>query len=99
VAARWWWRRVLVWHVGAVAWAVGAVSLRYDCPLTSLEGWLRRRGGQAAPPEGFLGHYVRGMLFPEPLTPLVVAALVAVVAAGWAGLAGASRPAVSRPSG
>ena len=98
VAARWW-RRVLAWHVGAVAWALGAVTLRYDCPLTSLEGWLRRRGGQARAPEGFLRHYLRGVLFPEWLTPVVVAALAAVVIAGWVGVARVDERAVSRPSG
>ena len=67
VAARRW-RRLLGLHVVAVVWAVGAVTLRYDCPLTSLEEQLRRRAGQVPAPEGFLRHYVRGVLFPASQT-------------------------------
>ena len=59
----------------------------------SLEERLRVRAGQVPAPEGFLRHYVRGVLFPEWLTPYVVAAAVAVVATGWLRLAwtGAAR--------
>jgi len=81
--AAWRWRRLLVPHLAAVAWAVGALTLRYDCPLTSLEGRLRVRAGQVRAPDGFLRHYVRGVLFPDRLTPYVVAAMAAVVATGW----------------
>ena len=81
------WRWLLKLHLVVVAWAAGAVTLRYDCPLTSLEEQLRRRAGQVPAPEGFLRHYVRGVVFPERLTPLVVAAMAAVVATGWVGLA------------
>jgi len=77
--AAWRWRRLLAVHLAVVAWAIGAVTLRYDCPLTSLEQHLRARAGQPAAPEGFLRHYVRGVVFPERLTPLVVAAVAAVV--------------------
>jgi hypothetical protein len=86
VAARWW-RRLLGLHLAAVVWAVGAVTVRYDCPLTSLEDGFRRRAGQIPAPEGFLRHNVRGVLFPERLTPWVVAGLAAVIVAGWLGLA------------
>lgn len=81
------WRRLLWLHLAAVAWAVGAVTLRYDCPLTSLEQQLRVRAGQNPAPEGFLRHYVRGVLFPEWLTPYVVAAIAVVVVTGWVRLA------------
>jgi Protein of Unknown function (DUF2784) len=91
--AAWRWRRLLVPHLAAVVWALGAVTLRYDCPLTSLEAWLRRRAGQIPAPDGFLRHDVRGVLFPDRLTPYVVAAAVAVVVTGWLRLAstGAAR--------
>jgi len=84
-AARW--PRLLPWHLGAVAWAIGAVTLRYDCPLTALEDHLRTWAGQATYPEGFLRHYVRGVLFPEWMTPFVVAVIIGLVVAGWVRLA------------
>src|SRR5581483_4700112 len=89
-AARW--RKLLWWHLAAVVWALGALTVRYDCPLTSLEAWLRRLGGQRAVPDGFLRHYVRGVLFPDWSTPVVVAVAAVVVVAGWVRLA-AKRPA------
>jgi hypothetical protein len=85
--AAWRWRWLLWPHVLTVVWAIGAVTLRYDCPLTSLEERLRLLAGQAPAPEGFLRHYVRGVLFPERLTPYVVVAIAAVIAAGWFRLA------------
>ena len=92
------WRRLLGLHVAAVAWALGAVTLRYDCPLTSLEEWLRRRAGQSPAPEGFLRHYVRGVLFPERLTPEVVVAAGVLVVMGWVSWLGAGGAALV-PSG
>jgi len=84
-AARW--PRLLRWHLAAVAWALGAVTIRYDCPLTALEQRLRERAGEDFYGGGFLRHYVRGVLFPQVATPFVVALIVAVVLAGWVRLA------------
>ena len=78
---------LLRWHLGAVAWAIGAITLRYDCPLTALEEHLRTWAGQATYPEGFLRHYVRGVLFPEWMTPFVVTVVVGLVVVGWVRLA------------
>jgi len=77
------WPRLLGWHLGALVWAAGAVTIRYDCPLTSLEERFRRLAGWRLYDGGFLRHYVRGVLFPEWMTPLVVMAAVGVVVAGW----------------
>ena len=79
--------RLLGWHLGAVAWALGAVTVRYDCPLTALEEHLRRRAGQVGYADGFLRHYVRGVLFPEWMTPFVMAAIIGLIVAGWIRLA------------
>jgi hypothetical protein len=81
------WPGVLPWHLAAVGWAFGAVTIRYDCPFTALEQQLRARGGHGRYSGSFLRHYVRGVLFPEWLTPYVVAAIVGLILAGWLRLA------------
>jgi len=68
-------------------WALGAITIHYDCPFTELELQFRHRAGQVGYADGFLRHYVRGVLFPERMTPFVVAAVVGLVAAGWIRLA------------
>jgi hypothetical protein len=77
------WRWLLGVHLAAVVWGLGAVILRYDCPLTSVELALRERAGLALYQDGFIRHYIRGELFPERLTPFVVAAMVGLILAGW----------------
>jgi hypothetical protein len=84
------WPGLLAWHLAAVGWALGAVTIRYDCPLTPLEQWLREQAGHGLYEGSFLRHYIRGVLFPEWLTPFVVAAIVALVVGGWVRLASTS---------
>lgn len=84
-AARW--PRLLPVHIAAVGWALGAVTIHYDCPLTALEQQLREYAGRGVYEGSFLRHYVRGVLFPEWFTPFVVAAMVTLVVAGWFRLA------------
>jgi len=81
------WPGLLPWHLGAVGWALGAVTIRYDCPLTALEQHLRERAGHPLYQGSFLRHYIRGVLFPEWMTPFVVAVIVGLVVAGWLRLA------------
>ena len=89
--AAWRWRRLFGVHLAAVAWGLGAVLVRYDCPLTSLELHLRERAGQGLYEGGFLRHYVRGVMYPESLTPFVVLVMVGLVLTGWIRLASTSR--------
>ena len=66
LAARW---RRLVWiHLPAVIWAVIVEFFGWVCPLTPLENWLRRRGGQTGYPSDFIAHYILPVLYPEELT-------------------------------
>ena len=81
------WPGLLPWHLGAVGWAIGAVTIRYDCPLTALEQQLRERAGHGVYYGSFLRHYIRGVLFPEWMTPFVVAVIVGLVVTGWLRLA------------
>jgi Protein of Unknown function (DUF2784) len=77
LAARW---RRLVWiHLPAVIWAALVEVLGWVCPLTPLENWLRRKGGQAGYPSDFIAHYVLPILYPEGLNREVQIALGAFV--------------------
>ena len=65
VARRW----RLVWiHLAAVIWAVLVEFFGWVCPLTPLENWLRRRGGQGGYSSDFVAHYILPLLYPEGLT-------------------------------
>lgn len=77
LAARW---RRLVWiHLPAVIWAVIVEFFGWVCPLTPLENWLRRRGGQAGYPSDFIAHYILPVLYPEELNREVQITLGALV--------------------
>jgi Protein of Unknown function (DUF2784) len=79
-------RWVLIPHTAAVGWAVLSLA-GADCPLTALEDRLRHLGGEPGLPDGFIAHYLTGVVYPqEYLRPaqLLVAGLVAV---SWLGLA------------
>lgn len=83
IAWRWPW--VLVVHVPAVVWALGIVTVGYDCPLTSLERYFRRLGGEQVPRRGFIDRYIEGVIFPGRLTPLLRVVVALLIIVGWAG--------------
>ena len=62
------WRWVVWLHLPAVAWAVLVEINSWPCPLTPLENYFRRRGGEAGYRESFVEHYVMPVLYPVGLT-------------------------------
>jgi hypothetical protein len=83
----WRWPRILWLHVPAVAWGVGIVAVGYECPLTPLEQWLRRLGGEHPSNTGFIDRYVEGVVYPERYTPHLRALAAALIIIGWTGAA------------
>lgn len=78
------WRRTMPCHVFAVGWAVLSVAQHLDCPLTSLERWSRARAGMAElPPDGFIAHYITGVLYPTAWSDPVQVAVFVIVAVSW----------------
>lgn len=77
------WPRTLPLHLAAAGWGVLVVAVSVRCPLTIAEDWLRVRGGEAPLPGGFIDRYVEGVLYPAGLTPLLQAAVGAVVLGCW----------------
>ena len=58
-------RRYYLWlHLPALAWGVLIEFFRWTCPLTALENYFRKLGGEAGYNEGgFIQHYVSALLF------------------------------------
>jgi Protein of Unknown function (DUF2784) len=81
----WRWPRVLWLHVPAVVWGLGIVVIGYDCPLTGLERYFRRLGGEQVPRAGFIDRYVQGVIYPERYTSLLRALVAVLVVVGWTG--------------
>src|SRR5438105_8211790 len=61
----WRWPRVILAHVAAVAIGVVSITVGFDCPLTTWEQSLRRRGGQRPYTDGFVDHYLTGRVYPH----------------------------------
>lgn len=82
VACRW--RRSFWLHLAAVTWGILIVVARLDCPLTWLERWARAKAGMAPlPPDGFVAHYLTGVLYPADWLGAVEVAVLALVAVSW----------------
>jgi hypothetical protein len=62
------WRRVAWVHVPVALYGATIEFVGFICPLTPLEIWLRRQGGQAGYEGGFIEHYVTAALYPTGLT-------------------------------
>ena len=79
------WRRTMWLHVPAVIWGVAIAMKRVDCPLTWAERWARHNAGMAPlPPDGFVAHYVTGMICPAGWLMGVQLTAFAFVAVSWA---------------
>ena len=75
------WPRLAWLHVPAALYGATIEFVGFVCPLTPLEVWLRRRGGEAGYEGGFVEHYVTAALYPSGLTREIQLALgVAVLA-------------------
>lgn len=82
------WPRTIFLHILAVVWGVGILSLHLQCPLTDLERWARARAGIAPlPSDGFIAHYITGVLYPADAVGVVEAVVFTVVIVSWALLA------------
>ncbi|HEY7052041.1 MAG TPA: DUF2784 domain-containing protein [Mycobacterium sp.] len=78
------WRRTIVWHVLTAVWAVAIETVDFTCPLTTLERWARGHAGMAPlPSDGFIAHYITGVLYPSNWVGAVVIAVFVVVVTSW----------------
>jgi hypothetical protein len=74
-------RRLLPFHLAAVAWGVAVEVAGAACPLTALENRLRLLAGTAGYAGGFVDHYLVALVYPAGLTRGMQALLAASVLA------------------
>ena len=61
----WRWPRLVWAHLAAVAAGIASITVGFDCPLTTWEQSLRRRGGQRPYTNGFVDQYLTGRVYPH----------------------------------
>jgi hypothetical protein len=62
------WPRAVWFHLPAALWGAGIEFVHGVCPLTPLENYLRRLGGESGYAGGFVEHYLHPVLYPAGLT-------------------------------
>lgn len=76
---RWRW---IVWaHLPAAAWGVLIELQGWMCPLTPLENYFRRRGGEGGYSGGFIERYLEPVIYPPGLSAPTQVGLAAFVVA------------------
>lgn len=73
------WRRVVLLHVPAVAWAVFVEVTGAICPLTFVEKHFRAAAGLSGYAGDFVGHYLMRIIYPAGLTRTTQMLLAVVV--------------------
>lgn len=58
-----------LFHLPTALYAVLIEFVGWPCPLTPLENWLRRAGGQTGYDTGFIEHYLVPVIYPAALGP------------------------------
>ena len=82
----WRWSRLVWVHLAAVGIGLMSVTVGFDCPLTTWEVALRRRGGGTAYRGGFVDHYLAGRLYPRGYDRALQFVMAACVAVAYAHL-------------
>jgi hypothetical protein len=62
------WPRLMWLHLPAAAWAAVVEFEGWICPLTYVENYFRRMGGEGSYDVSFIEHYLEPILYPSGLT-------------------------------
>jgi hypothetical protein len=85
----WRWPRVVWVHLPAMVYGALIEFVGFTCPLTPLQNYLARRGGETAYHGGFISHYLVQVIYPRGLTRGIQIGLglfvLLVAAIGYAG--------------
>lgn len=78
------WPRTIWLHVPVVIWGVAIEAIDFECPLTALERWARAKARMAPmAPDGFIDHYLTGVVYPANAANLVLALALLTVLSSW----------------
>ncbi len=83
----WRWPRTIWLHVACVLVGLVSITVHFDCPLTTWEQSLRRRGGQRAYTDGFVDHYLTGRVYPHGYAWAVQFVFAVCIIVSWIGFA------------
>lgn len=64
----WRWPRVIWVQLPAMVYGALVELVGFSCPLTALQNYLLRRGGQPGYHGGFISHYLIQVIYPPGLT-------------------------------
>lgn len=82
----WRWPRLAWPHVACALYGLGVTVVGWTCPLTLVEDWARRSAGQAGlPAQGFVDHYLTGVVYPAQYLVAIQCAVAVIVLGSWAG--------------
>lgn len=73
------WKGSLWFHVPAVVWSILILLLGWACPLTPLENWLRRSGGESGYETSFIDQYLIPLIYPGVLSSEMAITLAAML--------------------
>jgi|SRR5262245_6324249 len=62
------WGRVAWFHIPAALWAALIEFGGWVCPLTPLENWLRRQGGEIGYQTSFIERYLLPVIYPAAIS-------------------------------
>jgi hypothetical protein len=71
-------------HIPAAAWGASSITVGLPCPLTALEGRLRRAAGERRDGGGFGDRYIEDVLIPDELTRVLWAAAAVLLVVCYA---------------
>jgi hypothetical protein len=82
----WRWVRLIWVHLAIVVWNVTIVVLDFGGPVTAVEKWARREGGEAVYGGGYIAHYLDGPVWPQGYTWMAERIGFVLVLTSYAGL-------------
>jgi Protein of Unknown function (DUF2784) len=86
------WPKTIWLHIPVVIWGISIELIDFVCPLTWLERWARPKAGMGPmPADGFIDHYLTGVVYPAQYADLVLVLALLTVLTSWVLVARARR--------
>jgi hypothetical protein len=82
----WRWPRAIWPHLLLAGYGGVTIALHLNCPLTYVQDWARRQGGEPGLSHGFVDQYLTGVLYPRSYAVLVEILMILAVAVAWGGV-------------